>query len=199
MTDFEVFCTYLSLKSHFSKPNYDYFKYNGKVTAKKESFYKRKDRFYFEKLSRAKTSDQIIDYFVANFVESSDSTKVWVGDLKTTGKVNYDNWLKRKESLEYIFTEQLNNLTEDQHLLDAIRTDNNRHPLVLKKYLKKEICIETLIILDDLLHFGQSINEKDIIWKGVKQLMDKYRPFFHYDKSTYVTIIKQCVKQKANT
>lgn len=199
MTDFEVFCIYLALKNHFTKSSYDYFKYNGKVTAKKESFYKRRDRFFFEKLSREKNATQIVDYFVANFIWAIDPTKVWVGDLKTTGKLNYDNWKKRKESLEYLFTQELNNLTEDQHLLDAIRTEGNRHPLVLKKYLKKEICIEALIILDDLLHFGKTINEEDIIWKGVKQLMDKYRPFFHYDKSTYVTIIKQCAQQKTNT
>lgn len=191
MTDFECFSVYLALKNHFNKPSYDYFKYNGRVTAKKESFLKRKDRFYFEKLSRAKTSQEIIEYFVANFIESSDSSKVWVGDLKTTGKINYDNFLKRKQSLECIFTEQLKNLTEDQHLLDVIVSDKNKHPLVLKKYLKKEICIETMIILDDLLHFGKAINEDDIIWKGVKMLMDKYRPFFVYDKSTYTKLIKQ--------
>jgi hypothetical protein len=191
MTDFEVFSTYISLKNHFTKKSYDYFKYNGKVTAKKESFLKRKDRFFFEKLSRAKKSQEIIEYFVANFIESSDSSKVWVGDLKTTGKINYDNFLKRKQALEYIFTEQLKNLTEDQHLLDVIVSDKNKHPLVLKKYLKKEICIETMIILDDLLHFGKAINEDDIIWKGVKMLMDKYRPFFVYDKSTYTKLIKQ--------
>lgn len=191
MTDFECFSVYLALKNHFTKKSYDYFKYNGKVTAKKESFLKRKDRFFFERLSREKTSQEIIEYFVANFIESSDSSKVWVGDLKTTGKINYDNFLKRKQALEYIFTEQLKNLTEDQHLLDVIVSDKNKHPVVLKKYLKKEICIETIIILDDLLHFGKSINEDDIIWKGVKMLMDKYRPFFVYDKSTYTKLIKQ--------
>ena len=197
MTDFEVFSTYLALKNHFTKKSYDYFKYSGKVTAKKESFLKRKDRFFFERLSRAKTSQEIIEYFVANFIESSDSSKVWVGDLKTTGKINYDNFLKRKQALEYIFTEQLKNLTEDQHLLDVIVSDKNKHPVVLKKYLKKEICIETMIILDDLLHFGKSINEEDIIWKGVKMLMDKYRPFFVYDKSTYTKLIKQVCLTKS--
>lgn len=191
MTDFECFQVYLAIKNHFTKKSYNYFKYNGKVTAKKESFYKRKDRFYFEKLSRAKTSTQIIDYFVANFVESSGSAKVWVGDLKTTGKINYDNFLKRRQSLEYVFKDQLNQLTKEQHLLDAIVSDKNKHPLILKKYLKKEICIETLIILDDLLYFGKSINEDDIIWSGVKMLMDKYRPFFVYDKSIYVRIIRE--------
>lgn len=193
MSDFEAFCAYLALKNHFTKKSYDYFKYGGKVTAKKESFYKRKDRFFFERLSRSKTKEQIINYFVANYVESSDPTKVWIGDLKTIGEENYNKWLKRKNSLEYTFTEDLKKLIEDNHLLDTISAEKNKHPLILKLLLKKEICLETFIIIDDLLSFTKKLDDDDIIWKGIKILVDKYRPFFHYDKTNYVLIIKmQC-------
>lgn len=193
MTDFEVFCAYIAIRNHFSKKSYDYLKYQGKVTAKRESFLKRKDRFFFERLSRSKTKEQILDYFVANFIESPDPTKVWVGDLKTSGEANYNNWLKRRDSLEYVFTEDLKKLTEKEHLLDTLVSDKNKHPRILKLLLKKEICLETFIILDDLLFFGKKINEDDIIWKGIKLRADKYRSFFHYDKTNFVRIIKmQC-------
>jgi len=198
VTDFECFSTYIALKNHFSKKSYDYLKYQGKVTAKKESFLKRKDRFFFERLSRSKTKEQIIDYFVANFTESPDPTKVWVGDLKTSGEANYNNWLKRRGSLESIFTEDLKKLLEKEHLLDTLVSDKNKHPRILKLLLKKEICLETFIILDDLLFFSKKLNDDDIIWKGIKLRADKYRAFFHYDKSIYVTIIKKCAQQKTN-
>ena len=42
------------LKNHFTKEKYDYHKYCGKSRASIQSFYKRKDRFFFEKLSRQK-------------------------------------------------------------------------------------------------------------------------------------------------
>lgn len=194
MTDFEVFCTYLSLKSHFNKKSYDYFKYQGRVTAKKDSFHKRKDRFFFERLSRSKTKEQIIDYFVANFIESPDPSKVWVGDLKTTGEANYNNWLKRKHGLEYIFTEDLKKLIEERHLLDALASEKNRHPLILRLFLRKEICLETFIIIDDILSFTKKLSDDDIIWKGLKLLVEKYKPFLHYDKTKFVKIIKmQCL------
>jgi hypothetical protein len=196
VTDFEVYLLYLSIKNHFSKKSYDYLKYQGKVTAKKESFLKRKDRFFFERLSRSKTKEQILDYFVANFIESPDPTKVWVGDLKTSGEVNYNNWLKRRDSLEYIFTEDLKKLTEKEHLLDALVSDKNKHPRILKLLLKKEICLETFIILDDLLFFSKKLNEDDIIWKGIKLRSDKYRSFFNYDKSNFVRIIKSMCSTK---
>lgn len=54
MAPFDCYKTYLALKNHFTKSSYDYHKYNKKTRASLQSFYKRKDRFWFEKLSRQK-------------------------------------------------------------------------------------------------------------------------------------------------
>ena len=51
VTPFEVYQNYLSLKSHFTNPKYDYFKYNKKVRATITSFNRRKDRYFFERTS----------------------------------------------------------------------------------------------------------------------------------------------------
>ena len=69
MTDFEVYKTYLAFKNHFTKKTYDYHKYCGRSRASKESFYKRKDRYFFERISRQKKDEEVKAYFVANFVE----------------------------------------------------------------------------------------------------------------------------------
>ena len=47
---FDAYRCYLSLKNHFTKDHYDYIKYRGKTRATHQAFYKRKDRFWFEKL-----------------------------------------------------------------------------------------------------------------------------------------------------
>ena len=52
MTPFEVYCEYVSLKNHFTKLDYDYIKYNGKMRLKPTSFQKRKDKLFFEKISK---------------------------------------------------------------------------------------------------------------------------------------------------
>ena len=44
---FDAYKQYLSLKNHFTKEKYDYHKYCGKSRATVQSFYKRKDRFWF--------------------------------------------------------------------------------------------------------------------------------------------------------
>ena len=103
MTPFEVYKTYLALKNHFTKDNYDYHKYCGKVRASLQSFYKRKDRFWFEKLSRQKSEKEVIDFFVSNFVSSGDPQSLWIGDIIREGEKTYISWNRKIQSLTYLF------------------------------------------------------------------------------------------------
>ena len=72
-----------------SVDSYDYHKYNGRTRATVEAFYKRKDRFWFEKMCRKKTEKEVEDFFVANFVSCSDPETLWIGDLMKSGDSNY--------------------------------------------------------------------------------------------------------------
>ena len=65
MTDYEAYQNYLAMKLHFGG-EYDFHKYNGKVSATLESFEKRKDKFKFVRLSKKLSDPEILDYFLAN-------------------------------------------------------------------------------------------------------------------------------------
>ena len=69
MTPIDVYKTYLAFKNHFTKVSYNYFKYSGKSRASKEAYNNRKDRYFFERMSRKKSDDEIKEYFLANFIE----------------------------------------------------------------------------------------------------------------------------------
>ena len=43
---YDAYCLYLAINNHFHSDSYDFFKYNGKVSAKLESFMKRKDKYH---------------------------------------------------------------------------------------------------------------------------------------------------------
>ena len=58
MMPFDAYRCYLSLKNHFTKDHYDYIKYRGKTRATHQAFYKRKDRFWFEKFARKKNDKE---------------------------------------------------------------------------------------------------------------------------------------------
>jgi len=59
VTPFEVYQKYLSLKQHFNRNEYDYFKFNGRVRANESSFDKRKDKYHFIRLSKIYKEDDL--------------------------------------------------------------------------------------------------------------------------------------------
>ena len=190
MSAYNVYETYLALRQHFTNPNYDYFRYSGKVRTNIDSFNKRRDRYFFEKLSRKKTEAEVINYFVSNFIQSSDPSKMWVGELKTNGDENYLNWKTRTQSLSYRFKQELNILTEKIHLYEALFSENGSHPRIIKQYLGGKVSIETLVILDDLTSFMKKLNVNDVVISLVIHKVKKYRPFLSYDKEIFIQEIR---------
>ena len=190
MSAYNVYETYLALRQHFTNPNYDYFRYSGKVRTNIDSFNKRRDRYFFEKLSRKKTESEIVNYFVSNFIQSSDPSKMWVGELKTNGDENYLNWKTRTQSLSYRFKQELNSLTEKVHLYEALFSENGSHPVIIKQYLGGKVSIETLVILDDLTSFMNKLNADDVVISLVTHKVKKYRPFLSYDKEVFIQEIR---------
>jgi hypothetical protein len=197
ITPFEVYCDFLALKQHFTKESYDYLKYHGKVKARIESFHKRKDRYFYEKLSRNKNKQEVFDYFLSNFIDSSEPSKLWIGDLKgEQGEEVYLNWLKRVQALSYTFSQDLRTLTEDSHILDCIRVKTNTHPPIIKSYLKKKISIETIVILNSILDFYKNLDEQlsyDPVWKSMGFKLKKYEPFLNADKNKLLKIFREIV------
>ena len=89
MMPFDAYRCYISLKSHFTKESYDYHKVGVLTRVKKETFYKRKDRFWFEKFSRQKNDKEVVDFFVSNFVSTTDPAKMYIREMIQTGEGRY--------------------------------------------------------------------------------------------------------------
>ena len=133
MMPFDTYKTYLALKNHFTKDNYDYHKYCGKVRASVDSFYKRKDRFWFERVSRNKTDKEVLNYFVSNFVMADDPGNLWIGVIQREGDRNYTAWQKRVQSLTYVFKEETNGMFSEFKVDESFDCSAG-HPPILRKY-----------------------------------------------------------------
>ena len=92
MMPFDAYRCYLSLKNHFTKDHYDYLKYRGKTRATVQAFYKRKDRFWFEKFARQKNDKEVEEFFVSNFIYSTDPGTMWIGEMIKEGEGRYTEW-----------------------------------------------------------------------------------------------------------
>jgi len=194
MMPFDSYKCYLSLKNHFTKDNYDYFKYCGKSRASLQSFYKRKDRMWFEKVSRQKSDQEVVDFFVANFVSCNDPETLWIGEMIKEGETRYQTWQKKIQSLSYIFKEESQSLFEENKFQDVFKCSKG-HPIVLKKFLNGKISLETLVIYDKIFLFGDKFDQKlkDPVWETVSRRIKKYNPFLNIDVFRFRKILKEII------
>ena len=198
MMPFDSYKCYLSLKNHFTKDNYDYFKYCGKSRASLQSFYKRKDRMWFEKVSRQKTDQEVVDFFVANFVSCNDPETLWIGEMIKEGETRYQDWQKKVQSLSYIFKEESQNLFGDNKFEDVFKCSKG-HPIVLKNFLSGKISLETLVIYDKIFLFGNKFDKKlkDPVWETVSRRIKKYNPFLNIDVLRFRKILKEIILEES--
>ena len=190
---FDTYKTYLALKQHFTS-DYDFFKYKGKIRASEESFLRRNDKFFFRKLAKKYNNNELIEFFISNFIVSDN----WIGNLMSQeSEENYIKWKKFHEALSYNVHGELciyvdycstHNMEANQLLL----VEDGNHPILLKFLLQKKISLETIIILDDILKFIRywDVKLNDIIWDENRKLIFKYKKFFNYDPFEMRKIIK---------
>jgi len=182
MSPYDVYTTYLALKKHFTDEKYDFFKYNGKTRSSVSAFNKRRDKYFFERMSRKLSDDEIKMYFIANFIATDNPSAVWVGEIMQSGERKYNELSKKYQSLTYTFTEECRDLFEDTGLIEAFDCSKG-HPVVVKKYLAGDLSAETITILDKIFKFSARIDKRisDPVWETVSMKIKKYQPFLNTD------------------
>ena len=194
MMPFDAYRCYLSLKNHFTKDHYDYIKYRGKTRATVQAFYKRKDRFWFEKFARSKNDKEVEEFFVSNFIYSTDPATVWIGEMIKEGEGRYTEWKKKVQSLTYIFKEETESVFENRKVDDMFDCSKG-HPPILKSYLGGDISLESMVIYDIILGYGKDFDKrlKDPVWETVSRKIKKYSPFLNIDVFRYKKILKEVI------
>jgi len=196
VTPFETYRTYLSMKSHFTNPKYDFIKYGGKSRATITSFNKRKDKYWFEKTSRKYSDQEVIDFLLSNFVNATNPQNLWIGEIINSGERTYAEWKMRQQSLTYMFKEQSENLLSENDL-EKVFSCSKGHPPVLKKYLGGEISLETLSILERIFSFQKNFDKKltDPVWETVSMKLKKYLPFLNINVFQFKKILRGIVDE----
>ena len=194
MMPFDAYRCYLSLKNHFTKDHYDYHKYRGKTRATVQAFYKRKDRFWFEKFARSKNDKEVEEFFVSNFIYSTDPATMWIGEMIKEGDGRYTEWKKKVQSLSYIFKEEMESVFDNRKVDDAFNCSKG-HPPILKSYLGGDTSLETMVICDIIFGYGKDFDKRltDPVWETVSRKIKKYKPFLNINVSHYKKILKEVV------
>jgi len=197
MPGFDVYRTYLAMKQHFTKENFDFFQYEGKVRAKEQTYLQRPDFYFFETLSRKLSDQEVKEYLLASFVKADDPTKVWIGDIKRSGKDCWLAWTKQNQSLQYFIEQDLgavvNHMETKKYSFNDLFETLGGHPPILKLYIQRRISLETLIVLDMILHFTKKWDThlQDPLWQSLSLKIRKYKPFLSIPTHKYKQLMKE--------
>lgn len=181
MDPFDAYRYYQSLKLHFESKTYDAAKYNFKTSANAKSFWKRNDKYHFAKVAkRFKDVPEMIGFYASHFI---NGTK-WIGEMLNAEDV-YQSWLKRMQSISYIFEQDLNHLSVEVESFDSLlRSKDGEHPLIITYYLQEEISLETVVIINKLTGFMNKADKEiteTIMWPDISLKIRKYEPFVQVD------------------
>lgn len=184
---FKVYQAFIAIKNHFTMDSYNYVRYHGKVSAKVESYLKRKDRPFFERLgAKISSEDELRDHIVGNLIHGAtglqiDPAKVWIGSLTTTAARNRAlDYMAKKQALDYFVKKDLTTVAEYVRMKEQSGAKSDL-PLLLALYYDGSIMPETIIILDKITGgmlfetWSKSKNlAGDPLWEKTKKFLSKY-------------------------
>ncbi len=177
MTPFQTYKLYLALKNHFTTDDYDFFKYQGKVTVSKESYEARPDISSFRKL--AKHHDPI-HYILANLLKYERVAPFELAYSEDCQKT-YQDWRRRTQSLSYTMQNELGRLGGSLPDLMKVRPG---YPRLFWAYLAELASLETMIVLlkeTNMFDCWDEALKNDPVWQIVRRKVQKYTPFVRYD------------------
>jgi T4 gene Gp59 loader of gp41 DNA helicase len=197
MTPHEVFCKYLAIKNHFTQPKYDYFRYNGKMNIKKETFDARRDRIIFQMMAKKIPSDNVEDVILSNIL--ADNLYA-VNYIHEDGQEVFRQYQKYMQSITYNFSNELDNaLTAvDGDVRKLFKKSSNGYPEIVNLHYQHVVSLQTIVILDYFIQFLKKFEDLngDYIWDKFLMKVRKYAPFVLrvIDKKKFGEIIKTKVE-----
>ena len=193
MEPIDVYLMYCAMKAHFSRKDYDFLTYKGKSRVPRDSFFKRKDRVFFVKLSKKYSEEDLKNYFVANFIVEKQ------GYIANFNDENYEQWKEKRNNFYDIFTEEIRPFVKDFNPIFKVK--NSEHPFLLKEYLGKRVSLETLVILDELIGFSKNWDRnlaEDYMWYDINKLMKNYKRFLTIDKNQYRIQVLKLIEESSD-
>ena len=150
MDGFKAFKYYTALRLHFTEPNFNVFVNRGHVRGTYEKFQSRNDRGLFEKLARQYTDKNYIHYIASNFMYGNPD----VIYNQSEGLSNYNEYLRRRQSITHIFRNDLDTLANNSGCLTE--------QTILQSFMSRKITLESAVILDSLEGTVSKLKESNI-------------------------------------
>lgn len=200
MNGYKTYILYLALKAHFTRADYDFFKYGGRVSSNVDSFEARKDKYLFEKATKYyPTKVRMLGFLLSNFLENIN---FYIGDFQSLKcEKIYQEWLGKTQSLRYSFEQDLQKVKEESEkrcvtFRKMFRlTSGEMSSPFLEMTLNRNVNIETYIIVNRLLGLGEYYDGKiiDPLYDEFSFKVKKYNPFIQLDRAVFAQTFKRFI------
>ena len=190
MTGYDAYKIYLGFKLHFTSERYDLSTNDGRVRYNRESYNKRQDSHFFDRIARVYNTHELKGLFISHFVSDSQFNDLYSEEAKET----FVGWKKRIQSMTYNFEKELDVLLERVGNFDELfKVEDGKEPIIVQTLYHSDISIETFIILDGVLGFIEHIDkliDDDIIWPRWKIRCSNYSRLLEVDVNKYKKLLK---------
>lgn len=194
-TGYGAYQLFLALRTHFSSNRYDFFRMHGKLRATKESYLKRNDKWFFDRIAKEYTAEELRDFYLANLLQD----RIYITELlDDAAKSAYTNYQRQRQGLSYHYSNELGRLF-DKGLRDPFIVHNDTYPTIVLLFLRRTISLETMVILDDQLGFTKKFDKHyadDVLWPKISKQISKYRPFLKYDRAKMNDILRGIMNEQ---
>lgn len=197
-----VYKLYLMLKNHFNG-RYDVVKYNWCMRVSDKAYDKRRDKYFFKKLSEKYTLKELTLIFISNLVANQDA---WIGEISDADAlVFYREYIGKLKLIKSNFEEDVRNIyyfskkVEVKSLNELFEYNDKVNSSYIFKLLQSNIIsFETFIILDSFLDI---INKHDnatnnLVWSNYSTKLHAYRKILNVDreeaKQLFIKTVKNC-------
>ncbi len=197
INSFQSYKLYLILVNAFKK-GYDPVKYSWKIRVQQNSFEKRKDKYFFEKIQKSFDIFEQQKIFMVNLLANQDQ---WIGDMLNQDSIMfYRKYMSRFNDLSILFKEDLQNLilfckSKGRMFKSLFLIEDNKEPMIFKLLQNDSIQYETFILLDSYFNIIEMLDEsKNFIWDQYSVRIKAYKNLFVIDKLEVIKILKESLK-----
>lgn len=197
-----VYKLYLMIKQHMNG-KYDVIKYNWCMRVSDAAYQKRRDKYFFQKLSEKYKLKELALIFISNLVANQDA---WIGDISDADAlVFYREYIGRLKQIKFKFEEDIRNIYYFSKKVEvsAFKEIFEYNPKVQSSYIFKLlqsniISFETFILLDSFLNIIDKHDEQtdNLVWNNYSIKLKSYRKILNIDsqkaKSVFIETVKSC-------
>lgn len=166
-TGYLAFKIYCAMKAHYNG-QFDASTFTGKLRIPIDTYNKRQDKVFFERIASKLDAATIYEMIAYNFVSNPDALSY---EIAGSGCYHfYRQYLGHVSSISTAYEDDLKTIFNILSGSGKTFTDllgGDGHPVILQMAIRGDICIETIILIDSFLPIIEKMNrdfENDIIW-----------------------------------